>query len=200
MITGAVIGGGTGAIAGATVGSQEQVEVAPVHLYEINKVLLALQHDYLAMPDVEERTLRLVRQLNPGINFVPAVPNGNRYSPGKTAQPGGQNTDVNLVLSELRVLFAGKAEDDPRITLTVHTQWTLTKYDAATNLNGNWDVLTGNYESKKHLLSEWLADDGALLKARVDEGLEVSLTHAFSDLGGQTAAVNRTAYPMEDSL
>ncbi|MGB5729792.1 MAG: hypothetical protein WBM52_21550 [Thiogranum sp.] len=157
-----LVGGTAGGFAGATVDTQEPVEVAPVHLYEVNKVLPALQLDYLTRSDLEQRTLRLVRQENPTINFVPAVPDGDRYSLGKAAQPGGgPYTDVNLVLSELRVLFTGKAENDPRVTLTVHTQLTPTKYDALANLNSTWDVHAGSYESKKYPLSVWLDDEGA---------------------------------------
>jgi len=81
-----LVGGTAGGFAGATVDTQELVEVAPVHLYEVNKVLPALQLDYLTRSDLEERTLRLVRQENPTINFVPAVPDGDRYSLGKAAQ------------------------------------------------------------------------------------------------------------------
>ena len=200
VVPGMVVGGAAGGVAGATVDTQEQVEVAPVHLYEVNKVLPALQLDYLTRSDLEERTLRLVRQENPTINFVPAVPDGDRYSLGKAAQPGGPYTDVNLVLSELRVLFAGKAENDPRVTLTVHSQWTLTRYDAATNPNNAWDVLAGGYESKKHPLSEWLADEGALLKAQVNEGLEESLTNAFSDLVSETEEEKWAGFSTNDSF
>jgi hypothetical protein len=200
MVGGAVLGGTTGAVTGATVDTQEQVEVAPLHLYEVNKVLPALQRDYLTRSDLEERVLRLVRQENPTINFVPAVPDGDRYSLGKTAQPGGAYTDVNLVLSELRVLFAGKAKDDPRVTLTVHTQWSLTKYDASANLNSTWDILAGSYESKKYPLSKWLADEGALLKTQVNEGLEESLINAFSSLIGETEEEKWASFSTYDSF
>jgi hypothetical protein len=198
MAGGAVLGGATGAVVGATVDTQEQVEAAPLHLYQANKVLPALQRDYLTRSHLEERALRIVREQNPTINFQPAVANGDRYSLGKAAQPGGPYTDVNLVLSELRVLLAGKAKDDPRVTLTVHTQWTLTKYDASSNLNSTWDVLKGSYVSKKHLFSEWLADEGALLKTQVNEGLDDSLNSAFSDLVGDAEAEKRTGFPTDD--
>jgi len=200
MAGGAILGGTTGAVAGATVDTQEQVEVAPLHLYEVNKVLPALQRDYLTRSDLGERVLRILREQNPTINFLPAVPNGDRYSLGRTAQSGGPYTDVNLVLSELSVLFAGKAENDPRVTLTVQTQWTLTKYDASTNLNSTWDILAGSYVSKKHPLSEWLADEGALLKTQVNEGLEDSLNSAFSDLVDDTEEEKWTGFPADDSF
>jgi hypothetical protein len=195
-----LVGGTAGGFAGATVDTQELVEVAPVHLYEVNKVRPALQLDYLTRSDLEERTLRLVRQENPTINFVPAVPDGDRYSLGKAAQPGGPYTDVNLVLSDLRVQFAGKAENDPRVTLTVHTQWTLTKYDASANLNSTWDIHAGSYESKKYPLTEWLADEGALLRSHVDEGLEASLTNAFSSLAGETEEEKWAHSSMDESF
>jgi hypothetical protein len=183
---GAVLGGGTGAVAGATIDTQEQVEVAPVHLYEVNKVLPALQRSYFASADLEERVLQLLRQRNPAIRFMPAASDGSRYrlvAKGKLERP---YTDVNLVLSDLRVQFAGKAENDPKIALTVHTQWALKRYDSSANLNSNWDVLTGDYQSKKHRLSEWLDDDGSLLMSEVDRGLDESLTHAFTSLGAET--------------
>jgi hypothetical protein len=183
---GAVLGGGTGAVAGATVDTQERVDVAPVHLYEVNKMLSALQRSYLARSDLEERALRLVRQRNPAITFLPAASEGNRYRLVAKEQLEGPYTDVNLVLSDLRVQFAGKAKNDPKIALTVHTQWALKRYDSSTRMNSNWDVLTGDYQSKKHRLSEWLDDDGSLLMSEVDKGLDESLTNAFSSLGPET--------------
>lgn len=183
---GAVLGGGTGAVAGATVDTQEQVEVAALHRYEVNKVLPALQRDYLTRSDLEARTLRLVRQRNPAIRFMPAVSEGNRYRLVAKETLKRPYTDVNLVLSELRVQFVGKAKNDPKIALKVHTQWALKKYDSSENLNSNWDVLTGDYQSTKHRLSEWLDDDGSLLMSEVDKGLDESLTNAFSSLGPET--------------
>jgi hypothetical protein len=183
---GAVLGGGTGAVAGATVDTQERVEVAPVHSYEVNKVLPALQRSYLARSDLEERTLRLVRQRNPAISFMPAASEKNRYRLVAKEKPKGAYTDVNLVLSDLRVQFVGKAMNDPKIALTVHTQWALKRYDSSTNLNSNWDVLTGDYQSTKHRLSEWLDDNASLLMSEIDKGLDESLTNAFSSLGPET--------------
>ena len=49
---GAVLGGATGAVAGATIDTQERVEVAPVHLYGVNKVLPALQRSYFTRSDL----------------------------------------------------------------------------------------------------------------------------------------------------
>ena len=183
---GAVLGGGTGAVAGATVDTQEQVEVAALHRYEVNKVLPALQRDYLTRSDLEERTLRLVRQRNPAISFMPAASEGNRYRLVAKEKLKGPYTDVNLVLSDLRVQFTGKAKNDPKIALIVHTQWALKRYDSSTNLNSNWDVLTGDYQSKKHRLSEWLDDNASLLMSEIDKGLDESLTNAFSSLGPET--------------
>ena len=183
---GAVLGGGTGAVAGATVDTQERVDVAPVHLYEVNKMLSALQRSYLARSDLEGRALRLVRQRNPAITFLPAASEGDRYRLVAEEQLEGPYTDVNLVLSDLRVQFAGKAKNDPKIALTVHTQWALKRYDSSTRMNSNWDVLTGDYQSKKHRLSEWLDDDGSLLMSEVDKGLDESLTNAFASLGPET--------------
>jgi hypothetical protein len=200
LVGGAVIGGGTGAIAGATVDTQEQVVAAPVHLYEVNTVLPALQREYLTNADLEKRALRLVRQQIPATNFMPAEPDGDRYRLVTTENTGGSYSDVNLVLSDLRVQFAGKAENDPNVTLRVYTRWSLTKYDASTNLSADWDLLTGTYQSEKHQLSEWLADDGILLMSQVDEGLEVSLTSAFAALAPETDEQQWARISPEDSF
>ena len=192
---GAVTGLTVGAIGGATVDSQEQVAVAPVHLHEVNKILPALQRDYLARTDLEARTLRLVSQENPSIYFVTVVPDGKRYTLG----PGGVYTNVNLVLSELAVVLAGKAKDDPRLTLSVRTQWALTTYDASANLNNTSGIHAGSYESNKHPLSEWLAGEGALLRSQLDKGLEESLTSAFESLAVGTEKENWAYSLMDDS-
>jgi len=197
---GAVLGGGTGAIAGATVDTQEQVEVAALHRYEVNKVLPALQRDYLTRSDLEERTLRLVRQRNPAISFMPAASEGNRYRLVAKEKLKGPYTDVNLVLSDLRVQFEGKAKNDPKIALTVHTQWALKKYDPSTNLNSDWDVLTGDYQSKKRRLSEWLDDNASLLMSEIDKGLDESLTKAFSSLGPETVEEKWARASSDDSF
>ncbi len=180
----AIIGTAAGAVTGANVDTREQVEMAPVHRYEVNKVLPSLQGDYLTRSLLEGRVLRLLRQQNPTINFAPAVQDAGRYSLQNPLQPGEPYTDVNLVLSELRVLLAGKEEDDPRVRLTVRTQWELTKYDASSNSNLAWDILSGSYRSEKYPLSIWLADEGALLKTHVNYGMEQSLSGAFAELGG----------------
>jgi hypothetical protein len=65
-------------------------------------------------------------------------------------------------------------------------QWNLTKFNAKTHNDETWDVMSTRYESKKHQLSEWLADDGALLKTEVDTGITKSMTSAFSDLSPMT--------------
>ena len=200
LATGAVVGGGTGAIAGATVDTQEQVEVAPVHQYEMNMVLPALQRGYLTGSELEERVLRLVRQRNPAISFMPAVSDGNRYRLVGKEQLEEPYTDVNLVLSDLRVQFSGKAENDPRVALSVHTQWALKRYDSATNQNSNWDVLAGDYQSKKRHLSEWLADDASLLMSAVDRGLDESLIRAFSSLGPEIEEEKRARLSDDDTF
>ena len=163
-------------------------------------MLPSLQGDYLTKSLLEGRVLRLLRQQNPTINFAPAVQDGERYSLQNPLQPGEPYTDVNLVLSELRVLLAGKAEDDPRVRLTVSTQWELTKYDASSNSNIAWDILSGSYRSEKYPLSVWLADEGALLKTHVNDGLEQSLTGAFSELGGNAEREDRPVSPTDDSF
>ena len=91
-----------------------------------------------------------------------------------------------MVLSDLREQFAGKAKNDPKNALIVHTQWAIKRYYSSTNLKSNWDVLTGDYKSQKHRLSEWLYEGGSLLMSEVDKGLDESLINAFSNLGPET--------------
>ncbi len=197
---GAVIVGVAGAVAGSTVDTQEQVEVAPVHRHRTNEVLPSLQRDYLTRSTLEKRVLRLVRQQHPTIDFESAVRDGERYSLNDPVQPAPLHTDVNLILSDLRVVLAGKATDEPRVTLAVHTQWTITKYDALSNTDDTCGILSGSYESKKHTLSEWLADEGALLKTHLDDGLEESLTDAFSELAGGAEREDWPVLPTEASF
>jgi len=51
-----------------------------------------------------------------------------------------------------------------------------------------------------HQVSEWLADEGALLKAQVNEGLEESLTNAFSDLVSETGEEKWAGLSTDDSF
>ena len=104
------------------------------------------------------------------------------------------------MLSDLRVQFVGKAKDDPKIALTVHTQWALKRYDSSTRQNSNWDLLTGYYQSKRHRLSEWLDNDGSLLMSELDKGLNESLTAAFSRLGPETEEEKWTRLSDEDTF
>ena len=135
-------------------------------------------------------------QENPTINFISVVPDGNRSTLG----PGGVYTDVTLVLSELGVVLAGKAKKDPRLSLSVRTQWALTTYDASANLSSSRGIYAGIYKSTKHPLSEWLADEGALLRSQLDKGLEEWLTGAFSSLAGETEKENWAYSLRDDSL
>jgi len=182
LISGAVVGGGVGAIAGATVDSQEQVATAPVHLYEVNRVLPDLTQYYLASPVLQARALRFVREQGAEVNFVPAVWDGERYAPVGAATSMAPTTDVNLVLTEMSVSLNGKAKDDPNLILSIVMQWALTKYDPDTQTDEIWDAMSASYVSKQHQLSEWLTGDGALLKEKVNTGIGESLTDAFSDL------------------
>jgi hypothetical protein len=182
---GAVLGGGTGAVAGAFVDTQEKVAAAPVHRYEVNHVLPTLQREYLSNTDLQQRALRLVRLRVPTTNFISAEPDGDRYRLVAQESTGAAYSDVTLVLSDFRVELEGKAENDPKVALSIYAQWSLRKYDPVTNLNPDWDVLEGKYQSKKYELSEWLADDGALLKSHLDDGLESSFNSAFAALASE---------------
>jgi len=186
LVTGAVVGGGTGAIAGAFVDTQEKVDAAPVHLYEVNQVLPTLQREYLSNAELEQRALRLVHLHVPDPNFVPAEPDGDRYRLVTKGSTGASYSDVTLVLADFRVQLEGKAENDPKVALSIYTRWSVTRYDTSTNVNSEWDVLEGKYQSKKYELSEWLSDDGARLKGELDKGLESSFDSAFSGLSPET--------------
>ena len=197
---GAVLGGSTGAIAGATVDTQEKVAVAPVHIYEVNQVLPTLQREYLTKTDLQNRALRLVHLQVPDINFILAESDGDRYRLVTQQNTGASYSDVTLVLSDFRVQLEGKAENDPKVALSIYVQWSLRKYDPVTMLNPDWDVLEGKYESKKYELSEWLADDGALLKSHLDDGLESSFNTAFTALTPETEEQKWARIAPEDSF
>jgi hypothetical protein len=197
---GAVLGGGTGAVAGAFVDTQEKVAAAPVHLYEVNQVLPTLQREYLGNTDLQQRALRLVRLQIPATNFIPAEPDGDRYRLVTQEGTGAFYSDVTLVLSDFRVQLEGKAENDPKVALLIYVQWSLRKYDPVTNLNPDWDVREGKYHSKKYKLSEWLADDGALLKSHLDDGLESSFNSAFAALAPEAAKQKWARIAPEDSF
>jgi hypothetical protein len=182
LIAGAVLGGGSGAVAGTTVDTQERVEVAPVHLYEINQVLPGLTQDYLASPVLQERALQIVRGHDNAVTFVPAAWNGERHAPAEAATSMAPTTDINLVLTDMSVSLNGKAKDDPDLILNIVMHWSLTRYNPETHNDEAWDAMSARYESEKYQLSEWLADDGALLKAAVDTGIGKSMTSAFSKL------------------
>ena len=200
LVGGAVLGGGTGAIAGATVDTQEQVKAAPVHVYEVNKVLPDLRNNYLTSADLEERALRLVRRQFPSIDFVPAEPDGDRYRFAAKENTGTSYSDVNLVLSDFRVQLVGKAENDPNLTLSIHTRWVLKKYDSSASQAADWDIVEGNYQTEKYELSEWLADDGALLRSHLDSGIESSFNDAFVALGPDTEEKLWARISPEDSF
>ena len=82
----------------------------------------------------------------------------------------------------MNISLNGKAKDDPSLTLSIDMQWDLTKYNPETKSDETWDAMTAGYKSKKHRLSEWLTDGGALLREEVDTGIEHSLKNAFADL------------------
>lgn len=175
----AVVGGGAGAVAGATVDTQEQVQTAPVHLYEVSHILPEIKKDYLTSTALQERALQMARLQDTEIDFEPAAWNGERYVLTDSIK---LISDTNLALTTMNVSLTGKAEDDPLLTLNIDMQWNLTKYNVETKSDETWDAMTANYESRKHRLSEWLSDGGALLKAEVDTGIEYSLKNAFTDL------------------
>ena len=176
---GAVLGGGTGAIAGATVETQEKVKTAQLHLYEVNQVLPDIKENYLAMPVLQRRALQIARTQGNEINYEPAAWNGERYVLTDSTE---LITDTNLVLKSMNITLNGKANDDPVLTLHIDMQWDLTKYNPETRSDEAWDSKTATYKTKKRRLSEWLADGGVLLRKEVDTGIDHSLNNAFNDL------------------
>jgi len=177
---GAIIGGTTGAVAGATVDTQEQVTTAPVHLYEVNQVLPGLQRDYLESPVLQARALQSLHSASTVSRFVPADWNGTRYAPVDTAS--SPVTDVNLVLALFSVSLNGKAKDDPRLSLHIGMTWNLTAYNPEEHIDEAREALSGHYVSREYPLSRWLADDGALLKTELATGLDAALDAAFAGL------------------
>ena len=178
---GAVAGGGAGALAGATVDKQEEVADPPVYLYEFNKVLPGMKEQYLASPILEQRAMRLLKEQDTRLDFLPAAWDGKRYGPLEAQKNASSQTDVNLVLTGMSIVVNGKAADDPKLRLTVAMRWSLTNYDPETQSDELWDLWDGSYASKKIRLSKWLADDGAQLKTELDKGLEYVMTSSFAD-------------------
>ena len=176
---GAVVGGGTGAIAGATVDTQEKVKTAQLHLYEVNQVLPDIKENYLVMPVLQRRALQIARTQGNEIKYEPAAWNGERYVLTDSEE---LITDTNLVLKSMNITLNGKADDDPVLTLHIDMQWDLTKYNPETRSDEAWDSKTATYKTKKRRLSEWLADGGVLLRKEVDTGIDHSLNNAFTDL------------------
>lgn len=176
---GALLGGGTGAIAGATVDTQEKVKTAQLHLYEVNRVLPDIKENYLAKPVLQGRALQIARMQGNEINYEPAAWNGERYVLTDSVE---LVTDTNLVLKTLNISLNGKANDDPVLTLHIDMQWDLTKYNPEAPNDEAWDSMTASYKSKKRRLSEWLADGGVSLRKEVETGIDYSLNNAFTDL------------------
>jgi hypothetical protein len=179
---GAVAGGGVGAVAGATVNKQKEVRDPPAYLYEFNMVLPDLKEQYLASPILQQRALRLLKAQGTRLDFVPAAWDGKRYGPLDTQERPSLPTDVNLVLTGLSIIVSGKAKENPKLTLTVAMQWSLTKYNSETKSDEIWDAWEYSYESKRLRLSKWLADDGARLKRELDKGLGSVMASTFVDL------------------
>lgn len=197
---GAVIGGSTGAVAGAFVDTQEKVPAAPVHLYQVNHVLPTLQRDYLSNSELEQRALKLIRAQIPDTKFIPTEPEGDRYRFTMQENIGASYSDVTLVLSDFRVQLEGKAENDPKVALSIYAQWSLRKYDSVTMLNPDWDVLEGKYQSDRYELTEWLSNDGELLRNDLDNGLESSFNNAFAGLAPETKEQKWARIEPEDSF
>jgi hypothetical protein len=176
---GAVLGGGTSAVAGATVDTQEEVQAAPLHVYEVNQILPNIKQELLTSTAIQNRALQIIRKQDTEINFEPALWNGERYV---LTDSNELITETNLTLSNLNISLNGKAKEDPYLSLNINMQWDLTKYNPEAKKDEAWDAMTASYKSKKRRLSEWLADGGGLLKAEMDTGIEYTIEKAFSNL------------------
>ena len=186
LTAGAVMGGTTGAVIGANADPEKPIESAPVHLYEVNQVLPDITQRYLANEALESRALTIMRNQGTPIQFVPATWNGERYveSPDEKSMPAASAT--NLVLSEMTISISGKAKEDPKLRFIVYMQWALTKYNPETNDDEIWDLMSSSYTSKQHKLSQWMENNGALLKHEVDSGLTTTLAESMSVLPTMT--------------
>ena len=182
LIPAAVVGAGTGAVQAADTDSRERVEVTPTQIYDVNKVILDMQHDYLTKADLEDRAMRLVRKKIPDINIIPAEPHGDRYSFVADDITETKYSDSNLVLTGLSVRLEGKREDQPKVALFVDATWLLAKNDTSTKSNVEDSIVEGSYQSEYFFLSEWLTEDGAFLKDYINNGLEYSFNSAFATL------------------
>jgi hypothetical protein len=182
LIPSAVIGAGTGAVQGSDTDSRERAEVAPTQLHDVNKVIPDMQHDYLTKEDLDIRALRVVRRKIPDIKIIPADPNGDRYRFAANDITKTKYSDVNLVLAGLSVRLEGKREDQPKVALLVDATWLLTKNDTSMESIVEDRIVEGSYKSEYFFLSEWLTEDGALLKDHINNGLDYSFNNAFAAL------------------
>ena len=182
LIPAAVIGAGTGAVQGSDTDSRERVEVTPTQLHDANEVILDMQHDYLTKEDLDIRALRVVRRKIPDIKFIPANPSGDRYRFAANDFTKTKYSDINLVLAGLSVRFEGKQEDKPKVALLVDATWLLTKNDPSMESIVEDRIVEGSYSSEYFFLSEWLTEDGALLKEHINNGLDYSFNNAFAAL------------------
>lgn len=179
---GAVTGGASGAIAGAVVDPDDPIDAAPVHLYAVNQILPDLIREHLSSEILETRALQTVRSEQTPIEFVPASWDGARYAAVEQVITDRPATGVYLVLSAMNVSLKGKAKEDPKISLSIGMQWSVTRYNQETQKDEIWDAWPADYESKKFRLSKWLDNDAALLKAEMDKGIQQTLDSSFSKL------------------
>ena len=172
----------TGAVQGADKDSRERVKVDAAQVYQITTVRHDIRDEYLAQADLQRRAFKLIRQNIPDVKFIPADPHGDRYSFVANDITDTKYSNVNLVLTGLRVRLEGKQEDQPKVALLVDATWSLTKNGTSKKSNVEDSIVEGSYQSEYFFLSEWLTEDGAFLKDHINNGLECSFNNAFAAL------------------
>lgn len=176
------IGTGAGAVQGADKDTRERVEVAPAHVYKVNRVLPDWQHDYLSKADLERRAIRLVQLKFPDVKFNPAEPDGDRYRFVANNTAETKYSDINLVLTGLSIRLEGKRDDEPKVMLLVDATWLFTNNHPSMTTDIQNETFEGHYQSERFLLSEWLDEDGELLKDQINNGIESTFNSAFAAL------------------
>lgn len=182
MVPAVVAGAGTGVAQVPDTDTRERVAIDATQIYGVKRALQDIQDDYLTKENLEKRALRLVRRNIPDVKIIPVEPEEDRYRFVENHFSETKYSDINLLLTSLNIRLEGKREDQPKVALFVDTTWLLTKNDSSMTNNLEFNVVEGSYQSEYFYLSEWLAEDGAILTDHIDAGLDDSFNGAFTDL------------------
>jgi hypothetical protein len=182
MVPAVVAGAGTGVAQVPDTDTRERVAIDATQIYGVKRALQDIQDDYLTKENLEKRALRLVRRNIPDVKIIPVEPEEDRYRFVENHFSETKYSDINLLLTSLNIRLEGKREDQPKVALFVDTTWLLTKNDSSMTNSLEFNVVEGSYQSEYFYLSEWLAEDGAILTDHIDAGLDDSFNGAFTDL------------------